>query len=159
MSARRGDRRRAREYALQLLFQLDQSPHAADDVDHACREFWEGRRATESVGAFADAIVRGAMEHRDAIDRLLSETAHHWKVSRMAVVDRNILRMALYEFLFHPETPPVVVIDEAIEIAKKFGNEESGDFVNGILDAIRIRLDAGEIPLPGVSVPPGRSSV
>jgi N utilization substance protein B len=74
--------------------------------------------------------------------------SHHWRVARMAVVDRNILRLALYELVYENATPPIVVINEAIEIAKKFGNEESGPFVNGILDAVRLRIESGEITLP-----------
>lgn len=145
MSRGAGERRRAREYALQLLFQLDLAP---EDTLTAVEEFWAGKRVVGPVQEFAEQIVRGTMQNRDAIDSVLASSAFNWRVSRMPVVDRNILRMAIYEFLFFSETPRVVVIDEAIEIAKKFGNEESGPFVNGILDAIRVRLESGELALP-----------
>ncbi|HET6372485.1 MAG TPA: transcription antitermination factor NusB [Candidatus Polarisedimenticolia bacterium] len=145
MSAKVGERRRAREYALQLLFQLDLSP---EETEHAVTSFWNGKKAAEAVSTFADRLVSGTMGHRAAIDDVLAQSALNWRISRMAVVDRNILRMAIYEFFFEPDTPRVVVIDEAIEIAKKFGNDESGPFINGILDAIRIKLENGEIEIP-----------
>jgi len=145
MTTRVGERRRSREYAVQLLYQLDLSPQDPDDV---LEGFWEGKNAQEPVRRFAEQIVRGTMACRDGIDEVLASCALHWRVGRMAVVDRNILRMAIYEFLFQPLTPGVVVIDEAIEIAKKFGNDESGPFINGILDAIRIRLESGELAIP-----------
>jgi len=140
-----GERRRAREYALQLLFQLDLAP---DAVDQAIESFWKGKKVRASIVEFAGALVRGAMEHQGWIDSVLGSMSHHWRVARMAVVDRNILRLALYELVYADATPPIVVINEAIEIAKKFGNEESGPFVNGILDAVRLRIESGEITLP-----------
>ena len=146
-----GERRRAREYALQLLFQLDLAPQ---ETENAVGTFWDDKRATESVMTFSDRLVRGTMRRRDAIDELIAEAAHNWRVSRMPAVDRNILRLAIYEFLNETDTPRVVVIDEAIEIAKKFGNDESGPFINGILDAIRIKLENGEILLPDSEAPP-----
>ena len=143
MSARGGDRRRSREFGLQVLFQLDLSP--ADPVT-ALEQFWSGKEVSEPVRAFTERLVQGTMQHRDAIDGILAESATNWRVTRMAVVDRNILRMAIEEMLWCPETPPIVVIDEAIEIAKRFGNDESGPFVNGILDAIRLRIESGSLP-------------
>jgi len=140
-----GERRRAREYALQFLFQLDLSPQ---EVDAAIEEFWSGKKVVGPVREFAEQIVCGTMQRRDALDAVLASSAFNWRVSRMPVVDRNILRMAIYEFLFFPATPRVVVIDEAIEIAKKFGNDESGPFINGILDAIRIKLESGDLEMP-----------
>jgi transcription antitermination protein NusB len=140
-----GERRRAREYALQLLFQLDLCPGS---LDEALETFWKGKKVKASVSDFATSLVRGAMEHHEWIDAILGSISHHWRVARMAVVDRNILRLALHELVYEDATPPIVVINEAIEIAKKFGNEESGPFVNGILDAIRLRIESGEIQLP-----------
>jgi len=145
MSKGVGDRRRSREYTLQLLFQLDLAPA---ELEGAVEAFWSDKQVAEPVRQFAELLVFGTMERRDAIDEILAGSAFHWRVSRMAVVDRNILRMAVYELLFQPETPKVVVIDEAIEVAKKFGNDESGPFVNGILDAIRIKLESGELAAP-----------
>jgi len=148
-----GERRRSREFALQLLFQLDISP---DPVEAAIEEFWKGKRIRKPVVEFATDLVRGATEWREWIDGVLGTSSHHWRVSRMAVVDRNILRLALYEMIVSRRTPPIVVINEAIEIAKKFGNDDSGPFINGILDAVRVRLESGEIAAPaeGSRVPP-----
>jgi N utilization substance protein B len=145
MSRRGGDRRRAREYALQILFQLDLCP---EESAQALEVFWSTRKISDPIREYAERIVRGTREHREEIDRLLESQALHWRISRMPVVDRNILRMALYELIMESETPSIVVIDEAIEVAKRFGNDESGPFVNGILDAVRERLDGGEIELP-----------
>jgi transcription antitermination protein NusB len=145
VSQRVGERRRAREYALQLLFQLDLSPSG---LEAAIEAFWSDKKVSDAVRDFAEEIVRGTMQRREALDEVLASMALHWRITRMAVVDRNVLRMALYEFLFQPDTPRVVVIDEAIEIAKKFGNDESGPFINGVLDAIRIRLEDGQLDLP-----------
>jgi N utilization substance protein B len=150
MTARVGDRRKGREAALQMLFQLDMAPQ---DTEAALETFWRDSGATEAVRLFASRIVRGAMEHRNVIDEVLTATVHHWRLNRIAVVDRNILRLAICEFLIEPETPPIVVIDEAIEIAKKFGNDDSGLFVNGILDAIRVKLENHELSLPAGLTP------
>ncbi len=122
---------------------------APGDLEAALEEFWIGKEVSETVQAFTESLVRGTMAHRSAIDGILAESATNWRVNRMAVVDRNILRMAIEELLWFPETPPIVVIDEAIEIAKKFGNDESGPFVNGILDAIRLRIEDGSLRSQG----------
>jgi len=145
MTRRVGERRRSREYALQLLFQMDLAP---DDTDIVLQRFWDDKKVSPAIREFAEQIVKGTVEHRDAIDEVISSSALNWRISRMAVVDRNILRMSVYEFIFHAEIPRIVIIDEGIEIAKKFGNDESGPFVNGILDAIRTRLEGGTLRLP-----------
>jgi N utilization substance protein B len=154
VSARVGDRRRGRENALQVLFQLDLCPQ---ETEQALESFWHERKVSDAVKDFAERIVRGVMAHREAIDAILIQTVHHWKLSRIAVVDRNILRLAIAEFLIEPETPRAVVIDEAIEIAKKFGNDESGIFVNGILDAVRLKLENDELDLPEGLTSAGRT--
>ena len=141
-----GERRRAREYALQILSPLDLAPRTPSEC---LDEFWRGKNVKAAVTGFVRRLVLGAMEHRDSIDGVLTGISHHWRVSRMAVVDRNVLRLALYEMFFEKATPPVVVINEAIEVAKKFGDDESGPFINGILDAVRLRLERNEIDLPG----------
>lgn len=146
MSRRGGDRRRAREYSLQILFQLDLCPE--EETTRALEAFWSTKKISDTIREYADRLVQGTIRHREEIDRLLESQSLHWRITRMAVVDRNILRMALYEMLREPDTPSIVVIDEAIEVAKRFGNDESGPFVNGILDAVRLRLEAGEIALP-----------
>ncbi|MGH9867740.1 MAG: transcription antitermination factor NusB [Candidatus Polarisedimenticolia bacterium] len=140
-----GERRRAREFALQMLFQLDLCP---SDIEIAIEAFWSDKNVADHVRAFAEEIVRGTVLRREGLDEVLTSVTLNWRIPRMAVVDRNVLRMALYEFLFQPDTPRVVVIDEAIEVAKKFGNDDSGPFINGVLDAIRLRLEEGDLTLP-----------
>ena len=128
-----------------MLFQVDLTGEPAEDV---FREFWRGQRSDEDVRDFAQTLVRGVLSHRLALDAAVAASAEHWRVERMAVVDRNVLRLAVYEMLFHDDTPPPVVIDEAIEIAKKYGSAETGAFINGILDHIRIRHESGDLRRP-----------
>jgi len=97
-------------------------------------DFDEWTTAGDGVRAFADHLLRGTLDHLEELDAQLVRQTAHWRLERLAAVDRNILRLAMFELLYDPETPPAVVIDEAIEIAKKFGAEESGRFVNGVLD-------------------------
>ena len=123
-----GQRRRAREYALQMLFQVDLTGSSPREV---FGHFWHGQDAGEPVRSFAERLVLGVTESQSEMDRWIAESAENWRIERMAVVDRNVLRMAVFEMLRDPETPPVVIIDEAIEVAKKFGSEESGSFING----------------------------
>jgi len=129
-----GSRRKAREKALQILFQLD---FRDDDIDAIRREFWSGNRAGQKVREFADKLVMGTYANRETIDNLIRSTVEHWSMDRLASVDRAILRCATYELMYMPEIPPKVTINEAIEIAKTFGTDESGRFINGILDKIR----------------------
>ena len=137
-----GQRRRARECALQMLFQIDLTDVAPEDV---FRTFWRTQNVEQSVRSFSEQLVLGVYEEREATDRLIAGAADRWKLERMPVVDRNVLRMAVYELLQQPETPAAVVIDEAIEVAKKFGSAESGGFINGILDAVRRRVERGRV--------------
>lgn len=125
-------RRKAREYALQILFQLDirkEKPSAA-----VLKHFWAEYDPDEEVKAFSEEIVKGTYKHIARINELLHQCATNWSLDRMAVVDRNVLRMAVYEILYRIDIPTSVTINEAIEIAKKYGTDESGSFVNGILD-------------------------
>jgi N utilization substance protein B len=126
-----GTRRRARELALQLLYQHELT---GVSIEEAQRDFEEWAGSAENVREFADSLVRGTLNHLSEIDDELSSQTAHWRVERLAAVDRNILRLALCELLYHDETPHAVVIDEAIEIAKRFGAEDSARFVNGVLD-------------------------
>ena len=135
-----GSRRSAREFALQMLYQSDASDMSMEEV---AAHFWDDRETTEDVRAFAERLARGAAAHREEIDPILIQSLEHWRLERLAIVDRNVLRLAVYEFLHEPDTPPIVVIDEAIEVARKFGGEDSWQFVNGILDAVRKKLDLG----------------
>lgn len=139
-----GQRRRAREYALQMLFQIDLTGSTPPGM---FTDFWADQNAGEDVRLFAQKLVLGTHRLRGELDRIIEDSTEHWRLERMAAVDRNVLRMAGYEMLCHPDTPPVVVIDEAIEIAKKYGTEDSGGFINGILDAIRRQMERGEISL------------
>jgi len=131
-------RRKAREVALQFLYQLDLQGES-DPAEHAT-EFWARHPLDEDGREFADGLVRGAMERQGAIDEYIGRCTENWELDRMAVVDRNILRLAVYELGWREETPPKVVINEAIEIAKKFGTRESGRFINGILDRVHREL-------------------
>ncbi len=135
-----GRRRKARELALQFLYQLDL--HGEADPGRHAEEFWARHAADGEVREFADALVRGTKQQQAKIDEILAQYAEHWALDRMAVVDRNLLRLAVYEMLWREQTPPKVVINEAIEIAKKFGTSDSSRFINGILDRIHKELRA-----------------
>jgi len=135
-----GMRRHARELALQLLYQHE---HTGADLDVMQRNFDEWTGSTDGVREFADFLLRGTLANLEKLDEELSLQTAHWRLERLAAVDRNILRLALFELAHVPDTPPAVVIDEAIEIAKKYGAEESGRFVNGVLDGfVKRRSDA-----------------
>jgi N utilization substance protein B len=133
-----GRRRKAREVALQFLYQLDQT--GAGDPAPFEEDFWSRHPVDADARAFATELVRGAKAEQPKIDALIVESAEHWDLDRMAVVDRNILRMAVYELLCAPAVPAKVAINEAIEIAKKFGTAESSRFINGVLDRIHREL-------------------
>jgi N utilization substance protein B len=154
-----GTRRKARECAMQFLFQYDLNP--AENLDEALERFWESQRAHEretapagasphkgespppptaaesAVRLFAEPLIRGTLEHRDELDALIQKHAKNWSLHRMAVVDRNLLRLAAYEMLYREDIPPVVSINEAVDIAKKYSTDDSSKFVNGILDSLR----------------------
>jgi N utilization substance protein B len=133
-------RRRGREYALQMMFQWDISK---DSPDRVVESFWASRQRNveefedEGLRLFADELFLGTVESVEEIDRSIRQRAEHWRLERMAAVDRNILRLAIYEITHHRDTPNAVVINEALEIARKFSEEESVSFINGLLDAIR----------------------
>ncbi len=127
-----GIRRKSRERALQILFQWDIHGTAGPWLE----DFWTQHPAPPEVREFAERLVDGVLQHRSELDALIGAQASHWKVSRMPVVDRNILRAAVYELLWMPDVPARVTINEAIELAKRFAEEETKGFVNGILDRI-----------------------
>jgi transcription antitermination factor NusB len=133
-----GKRRKAREVALQFLYQLEQN--GANDPGPFEAEFWARHLVDEDTRAFASELVHGAKSRQLEIDKRIAESTEHWDINRMAVVDRNILRLAVYELLFEPGVPGKVAINEAIEIAKKFGTSESSRFINGVLDRIHREL-------------------
>jgi N utilization substance protein B len=125
-----------------MLFQIDMAGDVPADV---YPHFWREHEAEPEVREFAQGLVEGVMRERETLDRIIAGSVEHWRIERMAVVDRNILRVAVYELAWLPETPPVVVLDEAIEVGKKFGSEQSGSFINGILDAVRKRIERGDV--------------
>jgi len=132
-------RRDAREWIVQLLFQLDLNP--VDDVGKVLDRFWRDHAPEGRIRRFVERIVRGVFSHRDEIDTVLKGALEHWDMERLAVTDRCVLRMAVFELLHENEIPPVVTINEAVDIAKYFGTVESGRFVNGVLDRISQGLD------------------
>ncbi len=133
-----GKRTKARERALQALYQIDV---AASDIDEALARFWRSFEPAErEVQELAEQFVRGVHRERRAIDERIEAASTNWRVDRMARVDRNALRLAVFELL-HGDAPVKVIINEAIELGKKFGSESSGAFVNGVLDRI-----AGGLP-------------
>jgi transcription antitermination protein NusB len=127
-----GSRHQSRERALQILFQYD--IHGKPDV--CLDEFWKQCQATEDVRSFAEQLVSGVLGHKNDLDALIGKYATNWKVSRMQIVDRNILRLGAYELLWLDEVPAKVTVNEAIELARDFGDEEAAKFVNGILDKV-----------------------
>jgi N utilization substance protein B len=131
-------RRRSREHALQVLYQWD---IRKQPVDESIEAFYTGLYSEETIARpprdeFLENLVRGTAEKADEVDALISSHAEHWRLERMPAVDRNILRLAIYE-MRNTETPAPVVIDEALELARRFSNEESVHFINGVLDAVR----------------------
>jgi N utilization substance protein B len=154
-----GKRREARERAIQFLYQYDLNP--AQQLDEALDHFWNTQRTAAiaeekgdstwgqkvelpaptadeaAVRVFADPLIRGTLEHRDEADVIIKKHAQNWDLHRIAAVDRNILRLAIFEMLHRDDIPPVVSINEAVDIAKKFSTQDSGKFVNGILDKIK----------------------
>jgi len=139
-----GARRRAREHALKVLYQLDVTDSPADE---AMESHWLLEPETDpSVRAFAQRLVRDVIAARTDIDGLISAASTNWRIERIGTVDRNILRLALGELRSAPDTPDAVVIDEAVELAKEYGDSESAAFVNGILEGARRRLRAETPP-------------
>jgi transcription antitermination protein NusB len=129
-----GTRRKSRELALQMLFQADLGRQTGDDVR---RTFWKERDNVETdVRGFAEDLFRVALDRTGEIDTLIENHAEHWRMERMAAVDRNILRAAVAELLGFPSTPRAVVINEALEIARRFSSPESVQFINGVLDSV-----------------------
>lgn len=124
-------RRSAREWVVQFLFQNDFNP---GNIEQALPEFWKGKSPDLKSKQFVEDLIRGVIASLKQIDALIQSYAEHWEIKRMNAVDRNIIRMALYEMLFRPDIPPIVSINEAVDIAKRYSSMESGKFVNGILD-------------------------
>ncbi|MBI5057171.1 MAG: transcription antitermination factor NusB [Nitrospirae bacterium] len=134
-------RRRSREYALQILFQLDLT--GGEFNEDVWKEFWENIKEEDAVKDFTRDIVVNTRKNLAEIDATIKKAAEHWSLERMAVIDRNILRAATYELLYRKDIPPSVVMNEALEIAKKYSTEESSPFINGILDKIARLMTPG----------------
>jgi transcription antitermination protein NusB len=134
-----GKRRKARECALQILFQLEFN---ATDAEALIRGYWTHQKASAEIKEYGTWLVRGIRSGQDEVDRIIQDASEHWRIVRMAVVDRNILRIAVFEMLNEKTLVPAIVINEAIEIAKKYSGEEASVFINGILDAVRKKLQA-----------------
>jgi len=132
-----GKRREGREAAVQFLFQDDLNKTDPAAMAEVLDEFWKLREYAPRTRQFATKLIRGVLENHDAIDERIKRVTANYELHRIAAVDRNILRVAIYEMLHTSEVPPVVCINEAIEIAKRFGSEDSGRFVNGILDKLK----------------------
>jgi N utilization substance protein B len=129
-----GLRRQGREYALQLLFQVEMT---RDPIAAVEERFWASLQSEPDARAFAGELAQGTLEHLAEIDANIAGATVHWRLERMAVVDRNVLRVAVFELVYRQDTPTAVVIDEAIEVVRKYGAPESAPFINGVLDAIR----------------------
>jgi len=131
-------RRHAREWVVQFLFQRDFN---AENLERALTDFWNEKQADPNLRRFTEELIRGVLDQLAELDAKIAAYAEHWDMKRMNGVDRNVIRLALYEMLYRPDIPPVVSINEAVDIAKSFSAPESGRFVNGILDRARKDLD------------------
>ena len=141
-----GPRRKARECALQILFQLEFN---AGDPKDLIRVYWDYQKAVPQVRTYGTWIVETFLAHRAVIDAAIQAASKNWRLARMAVVDRNILRIAVSELQYEPALVPAIVMDEAIEIAKRYSGEESAVFVNGVLDAVVRGLAPAKAGAPG----------
>jgi N utilization substance protein B len=141
-----GYRRKSRELALQALFCMDMNQDTSQEMlERFCAHFIP----SPEVGPFFLILVEGVVREKEKIDRMIEKFSRNWKLDRMSCVDRNVMRIAVYEILFCEDIPPKVSINEAIDIGKKYGTEESGAFINGIVDSVRIACgDSGVAPEP-----------
>lgn len=131
-------RRKAREIALQVLYSLN---FVNIDARDALDLFWGNFVAPKSAKVFATFLVQGTCEHREELDKLIDGCSDNWSLGRMSKVDINILRLAVFEFLYCDDIPPNVTLNEAVDLGKTFGSENSGSFINGILDALNLKLN------------------
>ena len=132
-----GKRTKARECALQMLYQWDAT---REPMDRVAGLFWQVRSSTDETRAAAERLARGAQAECETLDAEITRASDNWRFDRIAAIDKNILRLAAYELLREAATPSSVVIDEAVELAKRFGEAGSPPFVNGVLDAIKSRV-------------------
>lgn len=145
-----GTRRQARELALQFLYQFDslkESSCDSEDVEELLSSFWDENEILieRDTMDFSSTLIRGSCSNLNNIDQAITTYSQHWRIKRMSTIDRNILRIAIYELLYLSNIPAPVTINEAVELGKRFGTEESGSFINGILDKIREAKEKGDI--------------
>lgn len=126
-------RTRAREYALQILYQIDMT---GDPAHVVLSRFWQNKNSDPEVISFTDQLVKGASDKSKEIDAIIVAHSEHWRIDRIAAIDRNILRLAIYELLYRVDIPPKVTINEAVDMAHKYSTPDSGKFINGILDKL-----------------------
>jgi N utilization substance protein B len=131
-------RRKAREIALQVLYSLN---FVEIDAQDALDLFWGNFAAPQAAKEFAAFLVQGTFDHKDELDKLIAGCSDNWSLGRMSRVDVNILRLAVFEFLYCEDIPPKVTLNEAVDLGKTFGSENSGSFINGILDALNLKLN------------------
>ncbi len=148
-----GQRRKARECALQILFQFEFN---AGDPMALVKVYWEHQKASPEVRKYGTWIVEEIIAHGEVIDRAIQAASKNWRLSRMAVIDRNILRIAVCELLYEKTLAPAIIMNEAIEVAKRYSGEESAVFVNGVLDAVG-RLLREKADEPGTAAGPGKA--
>lgn len=145
-----GTRRQARELALQFLYQFDslkESSVDSEDTEALLSTFWDETEIEidDDTKEFSSVLIRGSCSNLTNIDKVITSYSEHWRLNRMSTIDRNILRIAIYELAYLSNIPPPVTINEAVELGKRFGTEESGSFINGILDKIREAKEKGDI--------------
>jgi N utilization substance protein B len=146
-----GTRRQARELAMQVLFSMDMNGTFSEEaVADYCSSFPPAKR----VLPFFNYLINGVLQHKEHIDSVVERFSSNWKIRRMACVDRNVLRLAIFELLYCADVPSKVAINEAIDIGKKFGTPESGSFINGIIDSIRIAIDKHQLTPIALPLPP-----
>lgn len=132
-----GRRTKARECAVQMLYQWEIGRASIGDV---MTDYWSVRSTVDATRALAERMVRGVCQHQEAIDLVVTEACTNWRFDRLATIDKCVLRLGSYELMMEPGTPVAVVIDEAIELARRFGEADSPAFVNGVLDAVRRKV-------------------
>jgi N utilization substance protein B len=133
-----GRRRKAREETLRILYRLEFDNRQSEET---LSQYWENKKTNQATREYSTWLVNGIISHHKKIDTIIQNASEHWRLSRMALIDRNILRMAVFELLYEENIEPAVVINEAIEIAKAYSGDEAATFVNGVLDAIRKNLE------------------
>ncbi len=133
-----GKRRKSREHALKILYRKDITK---EDIEKIIKSYWKENKINSVITEFSEQLAKGTVSNVRKIDDYIEKVSEHWALERMSIIDRNILRMAVHELLFMEDIPSNVTIDEAIEIAKKFGTDDSANFVNGLLDKIKKELE------------------